>query len=150
MARVLYKPIGLFVSVLGGLVAGAIFKRIWRVAADESKAPKATDERRSWREVTAARSGSGLRRRQGSHRPCGRDRLCSSYGLVAGAEQDVANVSHPNRYAKRPLVPGHYSARTVEPVFAAHGSRTHTSVCRFICCGMSSATTRHDSNTRSR
>jgi len=28
MARVLFKPIGLFVSVLGGLLAGAIFKRI--------------------------------------------------------------------------------------------------------------------------
>ena len=59
MARVLYKPIGLFVSVLGGLVAGAIFKRIWRVAADENKAPKATDERRSWREVTAAAAAQG-------------------------------------------------------------------------------------------
>jgi Protein of unknown function (DUF4235) len=59
MARVLYKPIGLFVSVLGGLVAGAVFKRIWRVAADESEAPKATDERRSWREVTAAAAAQG-------------------------------------------------------------------------------------------
>ena len=59
MARVLYKPIGLFVSVLGGLVAGAIFKRLWRVAADGSKAPEATDERRSWREVTTAAAAQG-------------------------------------------------------------------------------------------
>jgi hypothetical protein len=59
MARLLYKPIGLVFSVLGGLVAGAIFKRIWRVAADEKDAPKPTDERRSWREVTAAAAAQG-------------------------------------------------------------------------------------------
>jgi hypothetical protein len=58
-ARILYKPIGLLFRVLGGLVAAAIFKRIWRVAADEDEAPKATDGRRSWREVTAAAGAQG-------------------------------------------------------------------------------------------
>ena len=43
MARFLYKPLGLFFSVLGGLVAGAIFKRVWKSVASEEDAPNATD-----------------------------------------------------------------------------------------------------------
>jgi hypothetical protein len=50
----LYKPIGLLVSVLGGLVARALFKRLWRAVADERDAPNAKDRERSWREVIAA------------------------------------------------------------------------------------------------
>jgi predicted metal-dependent enzyme (double-stranded beta helix superfamily) len=59
MARILYKPIGLFVSVLGGILAGAIFKRVWRVAAHEEEAPKATDEQRGWAEVVTASAAEG-------------------------------------------------------------------------------------------
>lgn len=59
MARVLYKPLGLIVSVLGGLVAGAIFKRIWAAAAHEKDAPKATDARKGWGEVLAAATVQG-------------------------------------------------------------------------------------------
>ena len=35
MARLIYKPFGLLVSVLGGLVAGSIFKRVWKAVAHE-------------------------------------------------------------------------------------------------------------------
>lgn len=59
MARLVYKPFGLLVSVLGGLVAGAVFKRVWSAVAHESEAPKATDEDRSWREVVAAAAAQG-------------------------------------------------------------------------------------------
>ena len=59
MARLLYKPIGLVFSVLGGLAAGAIFKRLWRLAANEDEAPKATDQRRGWAEITAAAAAHG-------------------------------------------------------------------------------------------
>jgi predicted metal-dependent enzyme (double-stranded beta helix superfamily) len=59
MARILYKPIGLLFSVLGGIVAGAVFKRVWRAAAHEDKAPKATDERRSLGEVVTASAAQG-------------------------------------------------------------------------------------------
>ena len=52
--KLLYKPIGLRVSVLGGLVARALFKRLWRAVADERDAPNAKDRERSWREVIAA------------------------------------------------------------------------------------------------
>ena len=55
----LYKPIGLLVSVLGGLVARALFKRLWRAVADERDAPNAKDRERSWREVVAAAAMQG-------------------------------------------------------------------------------------------
>ena len=54
MRKLLYKAISAAVGVLGGIVATAIFNRIWRVAADEEEAPSATDARRSWPEVLMA------------------------------------------------------------------------------------------------
>jgi hypothetical protein len=59
MARILYKPLGLFVSVLGGLVAGAIFKRVWSSVAREEEAPEATDEAKGWAEVITAATLEG-------------------------------------------------------------------------------------------
>jgi Protein of unknown function (DUF4235) len=59
VARVLYKPFGLLVSVLGGLVAGAVFKRVWSAVAHEEEAPKATDADRGWHEVVAAAAAQG-------------------------------------------------------------------------------------------
>jgi hypothetical protein len=54
MTKVLYKPMGILVSVLGGVLAGAIFKQVWKVAFKEDDAPKATDADRSWREILLA------------------------------------------------------------------------------------------------
>lgn len=51
---IIYKLVSLLVSVLGGLLAGAIFKRIWKAAAGEDEAPKATDAQHGWREVLVA------------------------------------------------------------------------------------------------
>jgi hypothetical protein len=59
MIKILYKPVGMLVSVLGGLLAGAIFKRAWKIAAREDDAPKATDAQRSWREVLLAAALQG-------------------------------------------------------------------------------------------
>jgi hypothetical protein len=59
VARVLYKPLGLIVSVLGGIAAGVIFKRIWALAAHGEDAPKATDARKGWGEVLAAATIQG-------------------------------------------------------------------------------------------
>jgi hypothetical protein len=44
MTRTLYKPLGLAFSVAGGILAGSIFKQVWKVIADEDEAPEATDE----------------------------------------------------------------------------------------------------------
>jgi Protein of unknown function (DUF4235) len=54
MTKLLYKPVSILVSVLGGVLAGAIFKRIWKITAREDEAPKATDARRGWREILLA------------------------------------------------------------------------------------------------
>jgi hypothetical protein len=37
MIKVLYKPVSILISVLGGVLAGAIFKRIWKIAAGEDE-----------------------------------------------------------------------------------------------------------------
>jgi hypothetical protein len=59
MIKLLYKPVGMLVSVLGGIVAGAIFKRVWKVTAREDHAPKATDARRGWCEILLAAALQG-------------------------------------------------------------------------------------------
>jgi predicted metal-dependent enzyme (double-stranded beta helix superfamily) len=59
MIKLLYKPLSVLVSVVGGMLAGAIFKRIWKLAAREDDAPKATDARRSWGEVLPAAALQG-------------------------------------------------------------------------------------------
>lgn len=59
MARVLYKPFGLIFSILGGILAGAVFKRVWSAVGHEEKAPKATDESRGWGEVVVAAAAEG-------------------------------------------------------------------------------------------
>jgi Protein of unknown function (DUF4235) len=59
MIKILYKPVSILISVLGGVVAGAIFKRIWKLVAHEDEAPKATDAQRGWREVLIAAALQG-------------------------------------------------------------------------------------------
>ena len=59
MIKILYKPVSLLVSVLGGLLAGAIFKRVWRLAAGEDEAPTATDVQRGWPEILVAATLQG-------------------------------------------------------------------------------------------
>ena len=49
----------LLVSVLSGVLAGAIFKQLWRVSAREDDAPKATDARRGWHEILPAAALQG-------------------------------------------------------------------------------------------
>ena len=49
MARIIYKPVGWLLAVIGSMLAGAVFKRVW--PAD--KAPDAKDARKGWGEVVA-------------------------------------------------------------------------------------------------
>jgi hypothetical protein len=41
------------------VLAGAVFKRVWKIAAREDDAPEATDARRGWREVLLAAALQG-------------------------------------------------------------------------------------------
>ncbi len=50
MIKLSHKP----VSTLGGIFAGAVFKRIWKITGREDDAPRATDARRGWRKVLLA------------------------------------------------------------------------------------------------
>jgi predicted metal-dependent enzyme (double-stranded beta helix superfamily) len=59
MIKLWYKPVSMLVSVLGGVLAGVIFKRVWKVAAGEDDAPKATDAQRSWPEILLAAALQG-------------------------------------------------------------------------------------------
>jgi hypothetical protein len=54
MAKLLYKPLGIACGVLGGIVASALFQRMWSMVSDADDAPQATDEHRSWGQVLPA------------------------------------------------------------------------------------------------
>ncbi|MEU3498492.1 MULTISPECIES: DUF4235 domain-containing protein [Kitasatospora] len=58
-AAVVYKPVGMVVGALGGVVAGAVFKQVWRRIAHEEDTPNATDEERGWRQVLTAAALQG-------------------------------------------------------------------------------------------
>ena len=53
MIKLLYKPVDLIASMVGGLLAGLIFKSVWKLIG-QGDAPKPTDERRGWGEILLA------------------------------------------------------------------------------------------------
>jgi hypothetical protein len=55
----LYRPLGLASGMAGGMLAGAIFKQVWKRAAGEDDAPRPTDESRGWREILVAAAVQG-------------------------------------------------------------------------------------------
>lgn len=59
MIKLLYKPFSMVIGILSGMLAGAIFKRIWKAAAGEEEAPTATDIRHGWGETLTAAALQG-------------------------------------------------------------------------------------------
>lgn len=59
MTKLLYAPFGLLASVLGGVIAGALFKRMWAVVGDENDAPDAKDRDTTWTEVLSSAAVQG-------------------------------------------------------------------------------------------
>lgn len=55
----LYKPVSLAISVSSGVLAGLVFKRVWKALADEDEAPRATSQEYGWAEVIAAAALQG-------------------------------------------------------------------------------------------
>lgn len=55
-AKILYQPLGLLSSVLAGLVAGQVFKQVWKHATpgDQADAPKALESEYALHEVLVA------------------------------------------------------------------------------------------------
>lgn len=58
--KLLYKPLGLLVSVLGGLLASRLFAQLWRLlpGTDES-APESKDPDHGWKEIAVAAALQG-------------------------------------------------------------------------------------------
>jgi predicted metal-dependent enzyme (double-stranded beta helix superfamily) len=59
MTKLIYRAVSMLVSVVGGLLAGGIFKKAWQFAAREDEAPKATDASRGWHEILLAAALQG-------------------------------------------------------------------------------------------
>jgi len=57
--KLMYKPFSLAFGVAGGLLAGALFKQVWKMVSDEDDAPQATSEEYGWGEVLAAAALQG-------------------------------------------------------------------------------------------
>jgi hypothetical protein len=52
--RLAYKPLSLAFGVAGGLLAGVLFKQVWKFATGDDDAPDATDQDKGWAEVLTA------------------------------------------------------------------------------------------------
>jgi hypothetical protein len=57
--KMLYRSLSLVVSVLGGILAGAVFKKVWAVVSGEEEAPEATSPDYSTKEVLIAAAVQG-------------------------------------------------------------------------------------------
>lgn len=57
--KVLYKPLSIAASVTGGLLAGAVFTKVWSRIGDGGDAPEASDLKHTTREVLVAAAVHG-------------------------------------------------------------------------------------------
>jgi predicted metal-dependent enzyme (double-stranded beta helix superfamily) len=57
--KIAYKPVGLLFGAGAGLLAGLIFKQVWKVVGHDDDAPDATDEDRGWSEILLAAAVQG-------------------------------------------------------------------------------------------
>ena len=57
--KLLSRPLSLLVSVLGGILAGAVFKKVWAAVSGEEEAPEATSAEYSTQEVLVAAAIQG-------------------------------------------------------------------------------------------
>ncbi|GGW51772.1 DUF4235 domain-containing protein [Streptomyces caelestis] len=53
-SKIAYKPVGLAMGAVSGVLAGGLFKQVWKKLGHDEDAPDATDEHRTWREVLSA------------------------------------------------------------------------------------------------
>lgn len=58
-SKIAYKPLGLALGAVSGVIAGAVFKQAWKILGHDEDAPDATDEGRTWTEVVLAATMQG-------------------------------------------------------------------------------------------
>ena len=59
MNKIIYRPLGMAVSVLGGVLAGKAFGQIWKLISGDKEAPTPTQQDRKWSEVLLAATVQG-------------------------------------------------------------------------------------------
>jgi hypothetical protein len=59
MIKLLYKPASMLASLAGGMLASAVFKKVWKLTAGEDEAPEATDAAKRWPEILIAAALQG-------------------------------------------------------------------------------------------
>lgn len=59
MRKSMYRPVGLVAGAAAGLLAGAVFKQLWKSISGGQDAPEATDEQRHWGEILLAAALQG-------------------------------------------------------------------------------------------
>jgi hypothetical protein len=57
--KLLYKPVSILVSLLAGVLATAIFKKVWKAVSGEEETPNPVDSRRGFGEVLVAAALQG-------------------------------------------------------------------------------------------
>jgi hypothetical protein len=57
--KLIYRPLGMAVSVLGGVLAGKAFGQVWKLITGEKEAPSPTQQDRKWSEVLLAATVQG-------------------------------------------------------------------------------------------
>jgi hypothetical protein len=60
-AKILYRPVGITSSIIGGVVAGQVFKQVWKraVPGDAEDAPKALESEYRMRDILVAAAVQG-------------------------------------------------------------------------------------------
>ncbi|NWF30937.1 DUF4235 domain-containing protein [Streptomyces sp. PKU-EA00015] len=58
-SKIAYKPVGVALGAVSGVLAGAVFKQVWKKLGHDEDAPDATDQDRTWREILFAASLQG-------------------------------------------------------------------------------------------
>jgi len=57
--KIIYRPLGMAVSVLGGVLAGKAFGQVWKLISGDKEAPTPTQQDRKWSEVLLAATVQG-------------------------------------------------------------------------------------------
>lgn len=60
IVKLVYKPVGMIASVVGGMLASMVFARIWRALAGKGDVPDVTDEAKSWADILPAAALHGM------------------------------------------------------------------------------------------
>lgn len=57
--KLIYRPLGLILSVISGVLASFLFSKIWPAVSGDEDAPKATEAHRGWGGVLGAAALQG-------------------------------------------------------------------------------------------